>query len=323
MEGMDVFRPIQCYSCFSWCKHFRPNCPKKHEAQICSRCSETGHDYLYCMNAPQCLNCQGPHPATARVCPEYAKAVESQLPIIAKQLAHLNSNNTITHPDTTNHEEIPTYTDNVIGTDILRSATLEATNKDEFLESLYQICNQTILSKHSNETINSDYCDLNNTNSTLADTAHHITDISQILLPNNTHSNRTPALHTNFIHKYEQQYTLTNNGIELLDVQNNNNLRTCNLIEPHTDAMIPNLIFLKTTSDPSQLITFFNEYTEISIETEMINLILIGTKSIKLLTVQGIYEIILLHDHKPNSMTIARLAHWLKSKYSIPIDYST
>ena len=242
---MDVFRPIQCYSCFSWCQHFKPNCPTKHEPQICSRCSETGHNYLYCTNTPLCLNCQGPHPATARICPEYTKAVETHLPIIAKQLAHLVVN---TH----------TPANNTTGTNILTAAIQEATNKEEFLITLYQACKETIKTPAYTQTNTSllynYYGDPNETHNTHSDPdpvdihinddtplenaiddlnqeIYHTSDIAQMHLPNATLQNTTPFLHTDFIHKYnDHQYALTKTGIEPLDVKDKTNLRTCNHI---------------------------------------------------------------------------------------------
>ena len=108
MEGINAFRPIQCYTCFVWCKHFKPECPNKYDPQICSRCARIGHDYKECSNAPFCLNCQGSHPATARICPEYTKAVQLQLPIIAKQLAYLLGSTT-SHTDAHTHIDTHIY----------------------------------------------------------------------------------------------------------------------------------------------------------------------------------------------------------------------
>ena len=89
LEGLDLFRPIQCYSCFQWCQHYRPDCPRKYEPQICSRCTQTGHYYFDCPYDPLCLNCGQDHPCTARICPEYQRAIETHKPAIAKQLANL------------------------------------------------------------------------------------------------------------------------------------------------------------------------------------------------------------------------------------------
>ena len=350
---MDVFRPIQCYSCFSWCQHFKPNCPTKHKPQICSRCSETGHNYYYCTNTPLCLNCQGPHPATARICPEYTKAVEAHLPIIAKQLAHLIIN---TH----------TSADKTTGTDVLTAAIQEATNKDEFLITLYQACKETIKKAAYTQTNTSllynYYGDPNEThithsephpvdihanddtphythsdpdpepvdNHTNDDTLvyatndhheeiHHTSEIAQINQPKDTLS-----LLTYFINDYtDHQYTLTNNGVEQLDTRDIKNLRTCNLIEPHTNNFTPNLIFFKTVSDPHKTITFLNEYSEISIDPEVIGTIKTNYKSIKLLTPQGIYELTLQDEHKTDNLAIEHLVQWLTSTYSIPLDINT
>ena len=109
----------------------------------------------------KCLNCQGPHSVTARICPEYSKVIEIHKPTIAKQLAHYILNKLSPY----------TQSDNAISTDVLRASTLEASNKEEFLASLFENCKQIILMNPSNETNNSQHytneCDLNETYSTL------------------------------------------------------------------------------------------------------------------------------------------------------------
>ena len=88
---MEFLRPIQCYSCFVWCNHFRNECPTK-DNPICSKCGEQGHNYLDCTNGYNCPNCHGKHSATARICPEYSSAIEKLKPTIAAQLAHFLPN---------------------------------------------------------------------------------------------------------------------------------------------------------------------------------------------------------------------------------------
>ena len=136
LEGLELFRTIQCYSCFQWCNHYRPDCPTKHEPQICSRCTKTGHDYSNCTNEHLCINCGGKHPATARICPEYLRAIETHKPAIAKQLAHY----VLTHTDSDLNRI--TQTDSTIVTGLLRLSTLEATNEQEFVKYLFKL--QTI-----------------------------------------------------------------------------------------------------------------------------------------------------------------------------------
>ena len=111
---MEFVRAIQCYSCFIWGNHLRNECPTKLNP-ICSNCSTTGHTYTECINPPQCSNCQGPHNATARICPAYNTAIETLKPKIASQLAHFIAN--INSPPTPTHN-------NAIATEILRKAAL-------------------------------------------------------------------------------------------------------------------------------------------------------------------------------------------------------
>ena len=139
MEGV---RLIQCYSCFSWCKHLRSECPTKNDPQICSNCSETGHIYTECFNDPYCLNCQNSHPATARICPTYLKALEEQKPLIAQQLAHLIL-----------HNSLPT---NNLESDIfkaIKSATLNSNTPLEFSSLLLDAC-KTLFSETSDDELN-------------------------------------------------------------------------------------------------------------------------------------------------------------------------
>ena len=125
---MEFFRPIQCYSCFAWCKHLRNECPIRY-TPICSNCSETGHSYIDCEKDALCTNCQGPHPATARICPAYDEAIETLKPRIAAQLAHYIPNKSSCQLNTNT------------GTDIFRAAALVSNNIDEFLVSLFKACN--------------------------------------------------------------------------------------------------------------------------------------------------------------------------------------
>ena len=133
MEGV---RLIQCYSCFCWCKHLRSNCPTKHDTQICSRCSETGHSYTECTKEPECLNCLGPHPATARICPEYVKALESQKSKIAEELAHLI---------------LPLISILIMGPNLInafKTAAVQSKNPYEFLNALLNSCKNLFLPEY-------------------------------------------------------------------------------------------------------------------------------------------------------------------------------
>ena len=127
---MEFIRAIQCYSCFVWGEHLRNECPTKNNP-ICSNCSTTGHSYTECTNISLCSNCEGPHSATARVCPAYNTAMETLKPKLAIQLAHYITN--------INSSLTPTH-NNAIATEILRKAALTANNIDDFVVSLFRSC---------------------------------------------------------------------------------------------------------------------------------------------------------------------------------------
>ena len=342
---IELYKPIQCYSCFQYCQHLRPQCPTKHEPEICSRCTGTGHKYYDCLNTPVCLNCQGPHPVTARICPFYINAmnyIKSCFNPSHTLGAHTQSDNVIdTH----------THSDKAIGTDILRAAALEASNKEEFLTSLFENCKQNIISTHSNEANSpvhyTNQCDLNETYSTLPepvdiitkdDTALHqaahdlsqelnyITEISKIQLPKVTSYIPPTFLSTPHIQIFKDfQYALTNNGIEELNENVKTNFRYCTLKEPQSNELNMTHVLFKTAL-PQQNITFFTDCSELSIETEAMNAIELKDKSqmMKLITKSGlIFELGLYSKHTADNSATKNLAQWLNNTYSIPLYHTT
>ena len=355
MEGLDLFRPIQCYSCFQWCQHYRNECPTKHEPQICSRCTETDHLYTECINPPKCLNCEGEHSVTARICPEYTKVIEMHKPTIAKQLAHYILNTLGTH----------TQSDNTISTDILRTAILEASNKEEFLTSLFENCKQIVLMESNKDIDNSvqhsNECDMNVSHNTLPDPedisthdAHteddnslhqynHSNVTEQIQLqrdtPQNAQANTqipsensqvTPQSFTptTFVQTYQDcQYGLTNCGIKAIDKSvryNAGNFTSCLFTNPHNDTGAPQYtqLFFKTIPDHNQYIKFLTEHSQILLKPETISEIDTGINySHVLFNVNHgpRYKIEIYDKGLIDRATISHLSHWIEYHYFIPV----
>ena len=174
---MEFVRAIQCYSCFIWGEHLRNECPTKH-SPICSNCSTPGHSYTECTNTSHCSNCQGPHSATARICPAYNSAIETLKPKIAIQLAHYITN--INSPPTPTHN-------NAIATEILRKAALTADNIDDFVVSLFKSCD--ILTNTDTDTGTS----TGTTTGTATGTPTHTTGTTT---STQAHQQHTPQQHT-------------------------------------------------------------------------------------------------------------------------------
>ena len=63
----------QCMKCYKY-NHSTYKCT--YNQQICSTCGQTGHIYKGCKGDPHCLNCKGPHKATAGACAERKKRVK-------------------------------------------------------------------------------------------------------------------------------------------------------------------------------------------------------------------------------------------------------
>ena len=259
MEGV---RLIQCYSCFCWGKHLRSNCPTKYDIQICSRCSETGHSYTECTKEPKCLNCLNPHPATARICPEYVKALESQKSKIAEELANLI---------------LPLLCTFIMGPNLInafKTAAIHSKNPYEFLNSLLHSCQNLFLPEH-----HSSHSDLNSTNTpdpsetnSISDPIEILTkDESSLLVDNDPNSiinlatqtaeielpkvilqDQSAILNNNF--ESPTQFGLTNNGIEPITNQKpNSNLKICGIVNKTNKTISSTLISFNTETGKEKI----------------------------------------------------------------------
>ena len=342
LRGLEAFRAIQCYSCFCWCQHLRTNCPTKHEPEICSRCSATGHNYSDCTQTPKCLNCQGEHPATARICPIYIQAVESQKRIIAEQLAYL----ILTPP----HSPTPS--------DMLRAAAHEATNEKEFLTSLFGISQNALISEsnHVNEidvaidhseSDDSHNYDFNETEGSLLDTQNLNDTLGANTAQNNIHNlirdetegsppdtqslNDTLGAQNNIHNLIGDSYSqkIANPTIIRSKVKS----LTRRATTQHSKIIFSNAKFKSLDSvlrifDLKNDITYLtppndNGYLELSIDPGTIKIIQIYPDCIKIITEHGAAYELLVFDmdkgFKLDYKATENLAHWLKSTYSLPL----
>ncbi|GFS26704.1 nucleic-acid-binding protein from mobile element jockey [Elysia marginata] len=62
--------PMRCYKCHKF-GHGREKCRRKDP--ICGKCGKVGHAADSCKNDPHCINCQGEHAASDKVCPKYVE----------------------------------------------------------------------------------------------------------------------------------------------------------------------------------------------------------------------------------------------------------
>lgn len=73
-----------CFSCYAVEDHLADSCPKRAadpSFKVCSRCSETGHDFKACpgdQDIYRCVNCTGGHHAMAMVCPYRKNALRKK-----------------------------------------------------------------------------------------------------------------------------------------------------------------------------------------------------------------------------------------------------
>ena len=98
---MNKIKLVQCYHCFALADHKRPSCPYRYEPSRCPRCAQVGHRSWECNNQQFCLNCTGPHPATAACCPLYRKKLEEIKPDLLKELLS----------NIQRSQEVPTFSD--------------------------------------------------------------------------------------------------------------------------------------------------------------------------------------------------------------------
>ena len=343
MEIFNIcFRATQCYSCFKWCDHLRNECPIKYDS-ICSRCSNHhGHSYTQCNADFKCANCRGSHPATARICPEYSAAIEKHLPVIVAQLTHLINSIPIINS---------TPSDKAIGTDILRAATLNSKNKDEFLTSLYESCkifNDNLNQEHTDfledsysslnapeaEEIITKDTSLDNTmeelnKEVLLATKNKNLDIHETIPPcpyfGLTNLEYPTALSSNIPHYIDCQYGLTNNGIETIESieENISQYALCKLKSPKYDETPPNIyIQLYMQISPYQNIVFYNPQNQqkIALKPEIIDNLKLCENTITFNTFDyGAYELIFNEEHIYSRSSAKKLALWLNSHYNLKL----
>ena len=137
---MEKLKLIQCYHCWEIASHIKTECPKfKHnEPQLCPRCGVPGHKSTECVNNPYCINCKGPHPATARICTIYKqKFAETMTEISTEMREALNLQNIPLTPQST------TVTSNTDAWQALYTAFISSHSPDGFLLTLYDIMKVT------------------------------------------------------------------------------------------------------------------------------------------------------------------------------------
>ena len=320
---MEYLRPIQCYSCFEWCNHFRNECPTK-DNPICSRCGGYGHNYTECSKPYNCTNCHRSHSATARICPAYSYAIEKIKPTIAAQLAHLLNNNS-------NH---------ATGTDILRAATLDSNNSNDFLTSLFNAC-QIFTNNNPSQSLSNFDLDESIANSSfnipeeiitkdtsleeVAETLNNeislATATAMAELPKTSEYISYPAALSNNIPRYNEcQYAVTNNGVELIESINDQKAQhaQCSLKSPKHKETLPNIVYLQIA--PYKNIIFCNPHNnqKIGIKPEIIEKLILSKSTIKFDTFDyGMYELTIYQEYEYPSSTAKKLALWLKAQYGL------
>ena len=345
MEGV---RLIQCYSCFCWCKHLRPDCPNKYDAQICSHCSEIGHSYTECPNDPKCINCHGRHSATARICPEYIKALESQKTKIAEQLAYL----------------ILPFLLYIISPDLInifKTVTLQSHNPYDFLNSLLHACkslfktdspqspNETNNSFSTPDTSRSDNDSISNSNEILTKDESSLlfgnnhsniikdaTQTAEIELPkvnllNQIHLPDNKAPSSDQMHTLDDnldiplRYGLTNNGIEQIKTPLDPKLKICGLVKDnkihstHIYIEGKDKIYLKPIDDQEPLIIYLSSLENVSLQNHNI-----------FLNLKDKYFHLKIYKNWDDKASITRsydnqaalkLTKWLHNRFKIEIEY--
>ena len=341
MEGV---RLIQCYSCFIWCRHLRSECPSKNDPQICSHCTETGHKYTECPNNPYCINCHESHPATARICPAYLKALEEQKPLIARQLAYLILSN---HTTTQNSE-------NAI-IKAIKSATLESNTPLEFLALLFQTC-KNILTEPSdiqqtsnlNESAIISEPNLNESNNSQPDTMEILNEDESSPIKEATDLEKEIEIDINTVHKPLPKattlnlmpetkqddkiptflYGLTDNGVEIIkENKSNTDLHICTLLDD--EDMKNNAIVYFNTHPGTETIYLEIENSEtLEISPYSISKVTLYKSDLYLNIVDLANKYVHLQINKtrvglsrPNATLAEKLVNWLHKRFSIRIEY--
>ena len=134
---MEHYKLIQCYNCLEFC-HTRNNCQNETK---CSRCGYA-HEYPYtdCRATPKCCNCEGPHSATARICPKYIEAFVSNEQKSAEQLS-LKYPHLFTSPPSSPQ---PQHSNDSDISHILRAARLASKDPNDFANQLFQATSQLL-----------------------------------------------------------------------------------------------------------------------------------------------------------------------------------
>ena len=66
--------PLRCFNCQKF-GHGANRCRHK---KVCAKCGQQEHDFENCPNDPKCVNCGGPHPSSAKTCPQWLNEKEVQ-----------------------------------------------------------------------------------------------------------------------------------------------------------------------------------------------------------------------------------------------------
>lgn len=89
-EIVDLYipTPLRCNKCQKF-GHTKNWC--KREEEVCSRCGQSGHRIVQCVNAALCVNCKGDHPATSRNCDMFILRSEVMATMTREHITHLEA----------------------------------------------------------------------------------------------------------------------------------------------------------------------------------------------------------------------------------------
>ena len=126
-----------------------------------------------------------------------------------------------------------------------------------------------------------------------------------------------PRALSNKISYDDCQYTLTNNGVELIEPTNSQKIHHahCKLKSPRHKEALPNVLY--TQLSPHQNIIFCNLHNNqtVAIKPEMIDNIILLKNSVQFDTYDyGTYELILNEESLANN-----LAKWLATQYNLNV----
>ena len=133
---MEQLKLVICYHCHAIADHLKPYCPYIKEAQFCARCGQRGHTAKECQRNPQCLHCQGVHPAHARICPIYQSKFKEIVEKAIKQSASSPEQTSMSTPQLS-PQSMP---DSWVFLSAAVTASLDATSSPEdFIKTLFSI----------------------------------------------------------------------------------------------------------------------------------------------------------------------------------------